>query len=248
MPLVQKRRFVDFYAFAIILNVALITLVHLNCSTGKCERLHYWFNLLFGNDATSSVSQTTAMLVFSMALLHYVRRWYETVFISIFSDGRMNILHYLSGFAFYGSSAFLFTDMLLPKRETLFHHSKTEHSHLLIGFLVYAIGSLIQFVTSVQLSRMRRKVRADGTEEIIMRHTIPTGGLFEYISSPHYLAEMIIYTGLFIGCNLHKSMLPLTMFVVVNQTMAALMCHQWYQRTFGQSYPRERKAIIPFIL
>ena len=35
--------------------------------------------------------------------------------------------------------------------------------------------------------------------------------------------------------------------VMVNQVVAALMSHHWYQRTF-KHYPPNRTAIIPFIL
>jgi hypothetical protein len=32
------------------------------------------------------------------------------------------------------------------------------------------------------------------------------------------------------------------------QVVAALMSHFWYQDKFGGSYPRHRKAVIPWIL
>ena len=58
------------------------------------------------------------------------------------------------------------------------------------GFLVFVIGNVIQFDSHRILSLLASKTRTKA------RYRIPRGGLFEYVSCPHYFAEIVIYTGL----------------------------------------------------
>ena len=79
-------------------------------------------------------------------------------------------------------------------------------------------------------------------------HYIPRGHLFEWVSCPHYLCEIIIYSSLCIifgGKN--DFLLALTLFVCITQICSGILTHQWYRRTFT-SYPPSRTAIIPYLL
>jgi 3-oxo-5-alpha-steroid 4-dehydrogenase 3 len=76
----------------------------------------------------------------------------------------------------------------------------------------------------------------------------PTGGWFDYVSSPHFFGELLVYTGLCILQEFSNACMNLVlMFCVINQTLVALETHAWYVRTF-KDYPKGRKAIIPFLL
>ena len=79
-------------------------------------------------------------------------------------------------------------------------------------------------------------------------YSVPSGDWFEYVSCPHYLAEIIIY-GCFSGILgfKHQTGMFVFVWVLVNQVIAALMSHFWYQEKF-ENYPKGRKAIIPFVL
>lgn len=76
-------------------------------------------------------------------------------------------------------------------------------------------------------------------------YIIPYGDWFKYVSSPHYLAEIVIYGGLLVagGCS-DVTLWLLFGFVVANLVFAAAETHRWYLRKFD-NYPRERFAIIP---
>lgn len=85
-------------------------------------------------------------------------------------------------------------------------------------------------------------------EVVSYGHKIPTGGPFEYLSCPHYFAEMLIYFAI----NLVQSGQSLTWwlvcaFVVINQLLMGLINHQWYRAEF-RLYPSHRKAVIPFLI
>jgi protein-S-isoprenylcysteine O-methyltransferase Ste14 len=78
-------------------------------------------------------------------------------------------------------------------------------------------------------------------------YKIPRGGLFKYVSSPHYLGEMIEWTGFAIMTwSLPGFAYALT--VVVPLFGQALNAHQWYLSKFADDYPKSRKAIFPGIL
>ncbi|WIA17188.1 hypothetical protein OEZ85_014071 [Tetradesmus obliquus] len=114
----------------------------------------------------------------------------------------------------------------------------------LMGAGVFLAGNLLQLVSHWQLAALSRGSKP-GIEETAYK--VPTGGLFELVSCPHYLAEIIIYCGLLLVTG--GQLLPLLMlvWVAVNLVLAARASHKWYRRRF-KSYPPARKAIIPFVL
>jgi len=79
------------------------------------------------------------------------------------------------------------------------------------------------------------------------RYRIPHGCLFRWVSMPHYLCEMGIYTALWMMSGWTIAQGLICVWVYVNLTITALRSHRWYQSTFPH-YPKDRKAVIPFIL
>ena len=80
------------------------------------------------------------------------------------------------------------------------------------------------------------------------KHSVPSGGLFSLVSCPHYTMEVLLYSVLLLVLGTsHSSMLLVWAWVVINQCIAGLMSHSWYQSTFKE-YPSTRKAIIPYLL
>ncbi|CAL5378333.1 unnamed protein product [Camellia sinensis] len=78
-------------------------------------------------------------------------------------------------------------------------------------------------------------------------YVIPHGDWFDYVSCPHYLAELVIYAGLMVangGADL--TVWLIFGFVVANLVLAAAETHKWYLHKFD-SYPRSRFAIVPFV-
>lgn len=77
-------------------------------------------------------------------------------------------------------------------------------------------------------------------------YAIPEGDWFEYVSSPHYLAEIVIYAGLVIASGFSDITIWLVFgFVVANLVLSAGETHWWYLGKFD-NYPRNRCAIIPY--
>ena len=67
------------------------------------------------------------------------------------------------------------------------------------------------------------------------------------MSSPHYLAEVVKYVGVGVCLGDLLSvwwMVPLVSFLVL--AISARQTHAWYLQKF-EDYPRNRRALIPFV-
>lgn len=72
--------------------------------------------------------------------------------------------------------------------------------------------------------------------------------MFEYVSCPHYMAEILVYCALTVVLGApNTSWWLLLLWTWSNQIVVAFFSHNWYKENFS-SYPRSRKAIFPFIL
>lgn len=80
-----------------------------------------------------------------------------------------------------------------------------------------------------------------------LSHSVPSGDWFERVSCPHYFAELLIYVSMAIMFGFHNmTWWCVVMYVLFNQALAAILCHEFYQKNFS-SYPKHRKAFIPFV-
>jgi 3-oxo-5-alpha-steroid 4-dehydrogenase 1 len=93
-------------------------------------------------------------------------------------------------------------------------------------------------------------VRADGRLRALRRpgetgYQIPRGGLYEYVSCPNYLGEIVEW----LGWALATWSLPglaFAIYTIANLGPRAVHHHAWYRRTFP-GYPPRRKALVPFL-
>lgn len=77
-------------------------------------------------------------------------------------------------------------------------------------------------------------------------YAIPRGGLFEYVSCPNLFGEIVEWCGFALMCwNLPA--LSFAIWTAANLIPRAISHDRWYRRRFP-SYPKERAAVIPFIL
>lgn len=118
-----------------------------------------------------------------------------------------------------------------------------SHSHYLLARLAARSG-----IGSKSPRRRRSTSITTGTKKTTTpRYRIPRGGGFDYVSCPHYLGEIVIYLGLVVltGGLVTGPWLVLV-WVVANLVLAAGLTHHWYQEHF-KTYPKRRRAIIPYI-
>ncbi|MGL4677457.1 MAG: DUF1295 domain-containing protein [Brevinema sp.] len=110
--------------------------------------------------------------------------------------------------------------------------------NFIIGLIIFLTGSFINRQSDFILKNLRKKGETD--------YKIPYGALFRYISCPNYLGEIIIWLG---WMTMLKSWagVAFVLWTIANLLPRALTSHQWYLKNFPD-YPKDRKAIIPFIL
>ena len=75
---------------------------------------------------------------------------------------------------------------------------------------------------------------------------IPVGDWFEFVSCPHYLAEVLIYCSLVLVEWRSVAMLLPCVFVTCVLALSAHQMHGWYCSKFND-YPRNRNRIIPYL-
>jgi 3-oxo-5-alpha-steroid 4-dehydrogenase 1 len=74
-------------------------------------------------------------------------------------------------------------------------------------------------------------------------YSIPRGGLFELVSCPNHMGEVIQWSGFALMCwNLPA--LSFAVWTAANLIPRAVSHHAWYRRTFPD-YPSGRRAVIP---
>lgn len=105
------------------------------------------------------------------------------------------------------------------------------------GTLLFITGWAINIWADEKLMNLRKPGETG--------YKIPKGGLFNYISAPNLFGEVIEWAGFAI---LTWSLPGLTFFLwtCANLLPRAVSHHKWYREHFSD-YPRERKAVIPFV-
>lgn len=192
-------------------------------------------------------------LAFLFAMLHFLKREFETAFIHKFSLATMpafnifkNSGHYwiLSGFNLayfiYSPPSYVEEGKSIVSR-ILFGRNIVPlgaiQLHLLTAFWLFA--ELSNFWTHLNLAALR----SDGSKE----RKIPRGYGFNLVSFPNYYFEAL---GWFAYLLVTQNWSSLLFLLVGGGQMAvwAVQKHKRYRRDFGDKYPRNRKAMFPYVL
>jgi protein-S-isoprenylcysteine O-methyltransferase Ste14 len=111
-----------------------------------------------------------------------------------------------------------------------------KRPEFLVGTLVFLAGLAINLHSDTVLIRLRRNGDSYRT---------PVGGLFRFVSCPHYLGEIIEWVGWAV-LTWSWAGLSFALWTAANLAPRALTHHRHYRETID-SYPRERKALLPFV-
>lgn len=128
-----------------------------------------------------------------------------------------------------------------------------SHTSYYVGIFFFLLGLVSNIFHDEILYNLRRNhpPSADGKP----RYAIPKGGLYKWISYPNYLSEWIEWTGYAIAATAgqenrwaYTAPWIFVMSEVVLMLPRAWKGHSWYHQKFKGEYPKERKAVIPFLL
>jgi len=121
-----------------------------------------------------------------------------------------------------------------------------------IGLSAFFLGFISNIIHDEILYDLRRNhpPSADGKP----RYAIPMGGLYKWISYPNYFSEWIEWTGYAIAATAGQTnqwayTAPWIFVVseVVLMLPRAWKGHLWYHQKFKGEYPKERRAVIPYL-
>ncbi|KAI1307999.1 Polyprenol reductase [Halotydeus destructor] len=245
-----KRWFFHFYLFATIFYISLlISFIDMYILRQDMQsNVATLLDTFVGHHRRASVTSESAILAMTLMLVQVTRRLVECSFLSVYSDAKMNVIHYIFGFLFYfgvGLSVIAeapgFSGQGLAE---IYFGALFNKWHYAGGLILFLSASYLQYECHSILANLRKDNKG---QVISYQHSIPESGLFEYVSCPHYFAEILIYLAInliFLGQSMTWWMV--CTFVIINQIIVGLFNHQWYHQTFD-NYPQSRKAVIPFI-
>lgn len=108
----------------------------------------------------------------------------------------------------------------------------------IIGVLLFVLGFFINQYHDRILLKLRKSSRNG--------YKIPYGGWFKYVSCPNFFGEIIEWTG-FVLVAWNLPALSFLVWTIANLIPRAISHHKWYRSHF-EDYPKNRKAIFPWIL
>lgn len=107
----------------------------------------------------------------------------------------------------------------------------------LAGAVIFISGMLINWKADTMLINLRKTGETG--------YQIPRGWLFDVVSCPNLLGELIEWAGFAILC-WNMPALAFFIWTAANLLPRAMAHHQWYRQHF-KDYPTGRKAIVPYV-
>ncbi len=108
---------------------------------------------------------------------------------------------------------------------------------LWIGLAIFGVGLALNLHSDTVLLRLRAPGQTG--------YRIPFGGGYSWVSCPNYLGEMLEWLGWALACGTLAGW-AFFAYTVANLFPRALAHHRWYRETFAE-YPRERRAVLPYL-
>ena len=113
-----------------------------------------------------------------------------------------------------------------------------KHWKFILGLLIFLFGFVVNYKSDDILIRLRQPGETG--------YKIPQGFMFKYISCPNHFGEMLEWFGFMLMLwNLAGA--AFFVWTVSNLLPRALHHHKWYLANFS-NYPKDRKAVLPFIV
>lgn len=201
----------------------------------KSYFLHFYILALLINLPLFIIFRS-AILLSTLFLCHILRRLYECFYVHRFGpNSTMSIIHYLVGLFHYPMVGLT---ILVD-----YEYSDYQPSFIIIclSLFLFFNASYVQYRVHLTLANIRRNTNEN--------YPIPHGYWpFKYFSSPNYIAEIVLYISFWLISHHTSSFLSLLIWVLVNQSLSALFAHQWYRQHYGNEYPSNRYALIPFLV
>ncbi|CAG7720750.1 unnamed protein product, partial [Allacma fusca] len=125
-------------------------------------------------------------------------------------------------------------------------HVVLVHSTTVLGLSLFGFGFLMNVYHDFLLSKLKLNQRKNSSGSGT-KYALPVGGLFEIVSTPNFLGEIIEWWGMALVTRGYLQVL-----FAVSASVILLSRgwrhHKFYKELFGSKYPKNRTAVIPFVL
>lgn len=177
-------------------------------------------------------------------MLHFFKRILETLFVHRFSHATMPFRNVFKNSAHYhllGGVVLayaIYSPTYSATSSYIVRTIRDKPTFLRVGAAIWLFAELSNLHTHLTL----RALRSPGTRE----RAIPYGYGFSFISCPNYFFEII---GWVVIAGMTGSWAALVFLVAgaVQMAIWATKKHAAYKKDFGKKYPKERKALVPFL-
>lgn len=177
-----------------------------------------------------------ALALLGLWMLHYVHRAYVYPFRMRASKRRMPLLVPALAIVFNVLNA----SVNAPQLSTYGRYGASwlADPRFVVGAALFVLGFVINVRADAVLFRLRKPGEGG--------YSIPTGALHERVASPNYFGELLEWTGWAVA-TWSLAGLAFAAYTAANLVPRAVAHLRWYRATFPD-YPRERRAIVPFVL
>ncbi|CAF1706359.1 unnamed protein product [Brassica oleracea var. botrytis] len=257
---VPQKYFAHFYVFGVAWTTLLLAITWMHAfkmAPLSSEEFMFSRYLTGGYHVESQFKVRRAVFLLLLMEIQVLRRLIESFYVFKYSpSARMNILPYLGGLYYYAAAPLslcvnLVAGFISKGKD---HISSSEFDLLsflsplmnlgwcqLIGGAIFLWGWLHQRRCHAILGSLRK------SPSQAKEYIIPHGDWFDIVSSPHYLAEIVLYVGLLIASGgTDITVWLLFGSVVGNLSLSAGETHRWYLLKF-EHYPANRNAIFPYV-
>ena len=188
---------------------------------------------------TGSAEKTWPVYVFyGLFMLHYINRVFVFPFRLKENGKRMPWLIVILALFFNVANGFFNGYWFGTLSEGRYPVSWFESPFFIVGIVLFFSGMYINLKSDNRLLALRKGGKKG--------YFIPKGFLFKYVSSPNLLGEIIEWTGWAI-MSWSLPSFSFALWTAANLIPRAIDHHKWYHKKFSH-YPKERKALFPYIL
>jgi protein-S-isoprenylcysteine O-methyltransferase Ste14 len=176
-------------------------------------------------------------IIFGLFAIHYIRRIFIYPF-QMHENGKRMPLVIVFMAIFFNIANGYFNGYWFGYIGNTYDSSYLTGWQFISGIILFFAGFTLNVISDQTLLNLRKGGKKG--------YRIPYGGLFEYISSPNLLGEIIEWAGwaLMAWC---MPAFSFALWTAANLIPRSLDHHRWYHRKF-KDYPKNRKALIPYVL
>lgn len=180
-------------------------------------------------------SLNTNLIVLSYFLIHYFNRSFIYT-LRIKSSKKVNFME--NGLAFIFC---MVNGSQIGHYHTYISGNALSTWNFWLGTGLFFFGLWVNIDSDNRLLRLRKDSKAKDD------YKVPVGGFFEYVSAANYFGECVEWMG-FALASWSLPALAFSLFTWSNIGPRGYHHHEFYLQKFGNKYPKNRKAIIPFLI